>query len=264
MTSLHDQGGGRAGPSRRRRLRGTALAATAVLACTLAACSSGGPSEGALAGKTPTQILTTSIKAYHKQSSVHFATKTVSSSQTNTEVGAASATAASESVRSGSTPALEAILVDQTVYLKGSTAFLQGALELSATTAAAYAGKWISFHKGDPGYPSLAANLSPGAAIVDFVPEEPHLRVAGVTQVDGHTAVVVTGSPGSPPSNGIASVSLFVSTTAPYLPLSATVVVRDGRGSTTERVASVYGKWGEKIDPTPPSGAVPFTSITGK
>ena len=58
--------------------------------------------------------------------------------------------------------------------------------------------------------------------------------------------------------------SLFVSTTAPYLPLGATVVVRDGRGHTTEQVASVYGKWDKKVDPTPPSNPVPFTSITGK
>ncbi len=264
MTSLHAQGGARSALARRRSVRWAALAATAVVACTLAACGGGGPSEGALAGKTATQILTTSIKAYHKQSSVHFVTKTVSSSQTTTEIGAASATAASESVRSGSTPALDAILADQTVYIRGSTAFLEGALQLSSATAAAYAGKWISFHKGDPGYASLAANLSPGAAIVAFVPEEPHLRVDGANQVAGQPVVVVSGSPGTPPTNGIAGVSLFVSTTAPYLPLSATVVVRDGRGTTTERVASVYGKWGEKVDPTPPSSAVPFTSITGK
>ena len=234
-----------------------------MLSCALAACGGGGPTAGALAGKTPTQILQLSVKAYHRQPSVHFVTKTVSS-QTTLEVGAASATAATESVHAGNSPALDAILVDTTAYVRAGNAFLEGALQLSATTAAAYAGKWISFHKGDPGYPSIAANLSPGAAILDFVPAEPNLRVAGVTQFSGHTAVVVSGSPQSPSKNGIADVSLFVSTTAPYLPLGATVVVRNGRGHTTERVASVYGKWDKKVDPTAPSNAVPFTSITGK
>ena len=190
----------------------------------LAACGGGGPTAGALAGKTPTQILTLSVKAYHRQPSVHFVTKTVSNSQTTIEVGAASTTAATESVRAGNAPALDAILVDNTAYVRAGNAFLEGALQLSATTAAAYAGKWISFHKGDPGYPSIAANLSPGAAILDFVPAEPHLRVAGVTRFSGHAAVVVSGSPQRPATNGIANVSLFVSTTAPYLPLGA-----DGR-----------------------------------
>jgi hypothetical protein len=262
MTS-HPRPRGASAPVRRRAVTWAALTSTVVLSCVFAACGGGGPTAGALAGKTPTQILTISVKAYHSQPSVHFVTKTVSSSQTTVEIGAASSTAATESVTTGGKAALDAMLVDKTVYVRGGTAFLQGALQLSAKTAAAYAGKWISFHKGDPGYPSIAANLSPGAAILDFVPEEPHLRVAGITQFSGHTAVVVSGSPGQPPTNGIANVSLFVSTTAPYLPLGATVVVRDGRGTTAERVASVYGKWDTKVDPTPPSGAVPFTSITG-
>jgi hypothetical protein len=229
----------------------------------LAACGGGGVNLGALGGKTATQILTVSVHAFHRQPSVHFVTKTVSPSQTTIEVGAASPTAASETVQAGKQPALQAMLVDKTVYLRAGNAFLQGALQLSTKTAAAYAGKWLSFHKGDPGYPSIAANLSPGAAIVDFVPEEPHLRVAGHTQFGGHTAIVVSGSPGRPPTNGIANVSLFVSTTAPYLPLGATVTVRDAEGKTIEKLASVYGKWGKKVDPTPPTGAVPFTSITG-
>ncbi len=263
MTASHRRGGV-PGASRRRAPRWTALAATAVLSCALAACGGGGPTAGALAGKTPTQILTLSVKAYHRQPSVHFVTKTVSNSQTTIEVGAASSTAATESVRAGNTPALDAILVDDMAYVRAGNAFLEGALQLSATTAGAYAGKWISFHKGDPGYPSIAANLSPGAAILDFVPAEPNLRLAGVTQFSGRTAVVVSGSPQRPSTNGIANVSLFVSTTAPYLPLGATVVVRDGRGHTTERVASVYGKWDKKVDPNAPSNAVPFTSIMGK
>jgi hypothetical protein len=265
MTSIHQHRCALALPHRRASTWAALTATTALSCALLAACGGGGPTAGALAGKTPTQILTISIKAYHRQASVHFATKTVSQSpsQTTIEVGAASSSAASESLRQGSQSALDAILVDQTAYVRAGNAFLEGALQLSAKTAAAYAGKWISFHKGDPGYPSIAANLSPGAAIVEFVPEEPHLRVAGVAQFGGHTAVVVSGGPGRPPANGIASVSMFVSTTAPYLPLGATVVVSDGHGHTTERLAAVYGKWGEKVDPTPPSSAVPFTSIQG-
>jgi hypothetical protein len=258
----HRTAGGRRAPrGRRRGLVYCFVALTGVLGVTASACGNSGPSEGALAGKSATAVLSLSIKAYHRQKSVTFVTKTVAGKASTVQVGATSEKAASESVHSSTLPILQAILVNGTVYLRAGTQFLEQQLSLSTAQAAAHSGQWISFQKGNPGYSSIAQSLSAGEAIVSFVPEEPHLRVSGVTSFQGQSAVAVTGSPSSSPAGTTDTVTLFVSTTAPYLPIGATVQVNQNTGQNVERVASVYGKYNQKVDPKAPTGAVPITSL---
>ncbi len=248
--------------ARRYRVALTFAALTAVLGVAASACGSSGPSEGALAGKSATSVLSTSIKAYHRQKSVTFVTKTVAGKTSTEQVGATSEAAATESVRSSTLPVLQAILVDGSAYLRAGSQFLEQQLSLSTAQAAAHAGQWISFQKGDPGYSTITQSLSAAEAIVQFVPEEPNLRVAGATTFGGQSAVAVTGSPSTaPPAGTTAFVTFFVSTTAPYLPLGATVQVNNDNGHNIERVASVYGKYNQKVDPKAPTGAVPITSL---
>ncbi len=161
---------------------------------------------------------------------------------------------------------VEAVLVDHDAYLRGTASFLQNGLQLSSSQATTYAGKWISFQSGQTGYSSVVSSLSPTQAIEEFVPEESNLRVGGATSVAGHGAVAVQGSPGGAQlqAGTTATVTLFVSTTAPYLPLSAiTVVNKDGSKKALEQVASVYGQWNAKIDPVVPRGTrTPITTVT--
>lgn len=238
------------------------LALGTALAVGAAGCSSG-PSEGALAGKSATSVTSISVTAFHRQISVHFVTKTVIGSQTTVEIGATSKSAAEETIRSGHTPVLQAIYVDKVAYVRAGTQFLENDLHLSSTTAAAHAGKWISIQKGDTSYSNIVQSLAPGGAIIEFVPEEPNLKVAGATQFSGRGAVAVQGSPGGGvPQGSSAATTLFVSTAAPYLPLGATVELKNSQtGKTEERVASVFGKWNEHVDPVPPKGAISLSSI---
>jgi hypothetical protein len=259
---------GRSGCSLLRSFSGarfSCIAAVVGVALTAAACSSNsGPSEGALTGKTPTAIVSTSVKAYHAQTAVHFVTKTITGSQTTTQVGATSATAAVETVQSGKQALLDAVLSDGVAYLRSGSQLLQNTLGLSATAATAHAGSWISLQKGNTGYSVITQSLASSEAIAAFLPEEPGLKVDGATSFSGHDAVAVQGSPAGQLSPGsTAIVTIFVSTTAPYLPLGATLVVKNSSGKTIESAASVYGKWNLKVDPKPPSGATPITSITG-
>lgn len=240
---------------------------TAVLGLSLAACSSG-PSEGALEGKTATAITSLSIQAYHRQQSVHYVTKTIVGKSTTIESGATSLSgSAEEIVTTDGHPVVEAVLVDHDAYLRGSAAFLKNALNLSSSAATAYEGKWISFQAGQTAYSLVVASLSPTQAIEEFVPQEPNLRLGGATSVAGHGAVAILGSPGPGAQQApgtTATTTLFVSTTAPYLPLSATIlVVNHGSTKPLEQVASVYGQWNKKLDPVVPKGATPITTVTG-
>jgi hypothetical protein len=233
---------------------GVALVATA--------CGSGSP-EGALAGKSASQIVSTSITAYHHQQSLRFVTRTVEGAQEQTQLGDVSTTAAAETVRSGKDPVLEAVLVEQVAYLQAGTQLLQSVLGLPAAAATAHAGSWISISPGDPAYQSVSSSLTPTAAIQLFVPEEPDLKVVGTTQFNGQQAVAVSGSPGAKaPSGTTASVTLFVSTAAPYLPVGATLVVKSTSGKVVERQASLYGHWNQKVEPVAPKDAIPVSSLT--
>ncbi len=252
----------RAGLFDRHRVALTFAGLTAVLGLAASACGSSGPSEGALAGKSATAVLSISIKAYHRQQSVSFVTRTVAGTASTIQVGETSAKAATESVRSGTTPVLDAVLVNGTGYLRAGTQFLEQQLSMSAQVATAHAGQWISFEKGNPGYSAVTQSLTPGEAIFQFVPDEPDLRVAGATTFQGQSVVAVTGSPATaPPAGTTATVTMFVSSTAPYLPLGATLQVNDNGGKNVERAASVYGRYNKKVDPKAPTGAVPITSL---
>jgi hypothetical protein len=243
------------------RLGACALGALAV---TAAACGNSGPSEGALQGKSPTSIAGLSITAFHRQQSVSFVTKTLLGKSTTIEVGATTREGpAAESVTTDGQPVIDAVLVNQVAYLRATSSVLQNSLKLSASEATAYAGKWISLTVADPEYETVVNSLRPTQAIEQFVPEEPNLRVAGVTSIGGRSAVAVTGSPGAQVAAGdTALTTLFVSTTAPYLPISSTIVVKGASGTTAERLASVYGKYNERVDPIAPTGATPISSIS--
>ena len=68
MTRLRRNVWGTRAPARRPHRVGLTFAAlTAVLGVAASACGSSGPSEGALAGKSATAVLSLSIKAYHRQ-----------------------------------------------------------------------------------------------------------------------------------------------------------------------------------------------------
>ena len=250
---------------RSRRLPAIAVAVLATLTITATACGTSAPSEGALEGKTATAITSLSITAFHRQRSVTFVTKTIIGKSTTIESGAASATAATETVTSNGHPTIQAVLVDGVAYLRASASVLAHAFSLSSATATSYAGKWISFHSGDSYYQEVVNTLSKTQAIVPFVPQEPNLRVAGVTSVAGKNAVAIAGSPAaSYPAGSTATSTLFVSTSAPFLPLSSTIVVKGSGGKTTEQVAAVYGKWNHRVDPAAPTGATPIASVSGQ
>ena len=245
-----------------RRLLG--LAFTALLPLTAAACGNGGPSEGALQGKSATAVISTALRAYHHQRSVSFVTRTVSNGTTTVQTGATNGTDAIETARSGSELVIQAILVDGVAYVRAIPSFLENGLDLSASTASAYAGKWISLQKGDSQYTHIVVSLSPTEAILQFVPEEPNLKVEGATTVAGIGAIAVSGSPAGTVSPGTTATStMFVSTTAPYLPISSTLVATDSTGKNIERVVAAFGKWNQKVDPVAPSGATPFASLAG-
>jgi hypothetical protein len=232
------------------------------LGALLSAC--GGPSAGALQGKSAADVVSLSITAFHHQHSFHFVSKTVDGTQTQIQIGDVSKPSAAESVQSGSHPVLDAVLVGGVAYLRAGTKLLEGAIGLSDSAATAHSGTWLAIKKGDAAYSEVAGTLSATSAIEFFVPEQPHLRVGGVVTFSGQDALAVEGSSAAAPTNGdVGDITLFVSTVSPFLPLGATLVVKDRTGKVVERDAALFGKWNERVAPTVPRGATPLSSIIG-
>jgi hypothetical protein len=253
-------------PTTRRALRRRGSIAAIVvggLGVLLSACG-GGPSAGALQGKSATEVVGLSISAFHRQHSFHFVSKTVYGKQTQVQIGDVSKSSAAESLQSGKHPILDAVLVDGAAYLRAGTKLLENTLALSTSVATAHSGTWLALGKGDAAYSEVADSLSATSAIEVFVPEEPNLHIAGVVTFSGQNALAVEGTSLAAPSNGgVAEVTLFVSTSSPFFPLGATLVVTNPSGKVVERDAALFGRWNERVAPRVPRGATPLASIIG-
>ena len=147
-------------------------------------------------------------------------------------------------------PRLDAVLVDGTAYVRAGTQFLEEELSLSTQQATQYAGQWISFKKGDPGFSTLSQSLGASDAIYPLVPEEPNLRVVGAASFSGHRPSRCTGSPASSPAAGDDREADDVRLDHGALPPSGRDV---GRGQqrqrqTVERLATVFGSYNAKVD----------------
>lgn len=206
-----------------------------------------------------------SVKAFHHQRSFHFVTTLSQGSRSELEVGNVSDSAADETLQSGQHPIIDAVRLPEEVYVRTDTQFLEQDLHLSSALAQKYSGKWLSVSHSATLFGQVAADLSATSAISLFVPEEPGLRLAGTTTFSGHRALAVQGSApvGSGPGE-TSTVTLFVSTSRPFLPIGATLEFSDAEGKVVERAATLYGRWNERVDPVAPAGSVPLPGAAGQ
>ena len=77
----------------------------------------------------------------------------------------------------------------------------------------------------------------------------------------GRRVVGVSGMAPSTAANGTGKTrDLVVPTNPPYTPVGASLTY--GSGSTRGLEVAVFGHWGEKILPTAPTGAIPYSTLT--
>jgi hypothetical protein len=152
------------------------------------------------------------------------------------------------------------LVVPGAAYLRGDAAFLQNGLGFSVSGAASYAGKWISFGPADPGYQQLVSGDTLGSALSESTPSGT-LTLTPTRTVGGRQVVGVSG--GLPPDmargGATGSVVLYVSTTAPYLPVE--VVERGSLGGQSGTATITFSGWGEPVVVQAPAGAVAFASL---
>jgi hypothetical protein len=223
----------------------------------LSACGS-----SALSGQSARQVLGTTLTAAQGIGSFDFVDKTGSGTQARVLAGQ-TGTVNAEQLLSGDTSALDVRLVDHVVYLRAGSEVLESVLGLLAPEASAEAGKWLSVPSGAKGYQEIVETLTPAAELDHFIPQSP-LALGATTTLHGTAVVAVTGPAPAADSTDVvrARATLYVSTTAPYLPVGGTLTGTDVHGRTQTEVV-VFTLWGVQARPPVPAGAVPVSSLTG-
>jgi hypothetical protein len=228
------------------------------LALLLVACGGGGGSSGALAGQTPKQVLAGALAAAEKSGSVHFKLLGTESGKTETIEGDSSATDGREVITAG-TLTIQAEVVGKGAYVEGNAGGLEDQMGLSATSAATYAGKWISIAPTDAPYSSITKAVSLEGTLGDLQPTG-HLTLTGVTTQASQSVIGVKG--GLPPGAAkgtTGSAVLYVSTSKPTVPIVFNV--QQDTSGTKESDVGTFSNWGKPLRLVAPAATVPFSSL---
>ncbi len=221
---------------------------------TAAAC--GGSSTEGLSGKSASQVLSVAQTAAKKDASFHFVDESGTGKDVERLVGDVSDQNGQE-LLTNPYGSLEVRLVGPTIYVSGSAKSLEVALGMSSLVATKYATQWISMVAGDAPYSSVAKAMLPSAELGDYLPSG-DLVTGQVMTLDKHQVLPVSGTaPTTTSGKGVAT--LYVSTTAPFVPIGGVLTGTGSTGSDNEEVA--FTSWGESIDFKAPSDSVAYSSI---
>jgi hypothetical protein len=221
------------------------------------------PAAAASRSRSPSRLLAQVDKAVQKAGSMTFSDRSTSGKVVETYSGAASGSAAAESLTSTGAAPLQVVLSGGTIYLRSGSTVLESALGLSATAATAEAGKWIALQTGDAPYESLAGQLTVASELNAYIPAS-HLRIGKVVTVAKQRVIPVYGYPSASAANGATagSAALFLSTKSPYLPVAGSLVLAKA-GADERKEVAVFTHWGKPFTVTVPTGAVPYASLAG-
>lgn len=235
-------------------MRKLAIVATLLVVPVVAAC--GGPTAGALAGKSAEQVIQLAQAAANQKGSFHFVDETGTGSSAQVLTGDVSGADSEEQVK-GPNGTLAVRLLGSTIYVQASTLVLENALKLPASVASKEAGKWISLRPTDAPYQTAVKALEPDSEVAPYIPAG-DLKVGSVTTLRGENVLAVSGT-ASTTAGAPAVATIYVSTTAPFVPVGASLTGTGSKSSDNEVVA--FAAWGETVHPSLPTGAVAYSSL---
>jgi len=218
----------------------------------------------ASSSSTPKSLLSASLKAAEKESSVHFVATSAVGTRSITITADASTTAGSQVIilhEGKKTGHVTGRYVGKSVYFQGDTIGLEDYLGMPTTLAPKYSGKWISFGSSTTDYASIAKSMTLSAAVAQISVKAP-ITGGAHTTVDGQAAVSVVGTTTTLSSKGKkGTATLYVAAKGSPLPISYLGTGKQKKQSETGKVT--FSKWGEKVSPSAPYNAVPASSISG-
>jgi hypothetical protein len=147
-------------------------------------------------------------------------------------------------------------VVGGVAYQRADATYLQQSENFPAALATRYAGQWISFRPGQPGFEVVSAGDTLSSALAEVTPGGP-LRTIGLGTADGQAVIEVTGS--NPAGTGPGTEVLDVALAAPHLPVKAVQRFSGAGGASVN--TETFSDWGEGVAVSAPSRSVPITSV---
>jgi hypothetical protein len=243
------------------------LAATGAVLAGCGGSASGPTSSNNVTSKTASGIVTAAVNATKQQSSFHFEEDAVQPTSTVTLIGDIGKTSAQQAitVTSGKTSGhVTLLLANGVVYFRADVLGLQSFSQFTAAQAAKYANKWISVSSADNGYHSLIGTLTVSNAATQLV-KLPGTMTKGGTSVQGGIPVVAVDT-AQTSSSGTLSITMYVQTTGPALPVKVTAISKTTPTSSsptvsgTREVTATFSKWNEPVNVVAPKNAVPIAT----
>lgn len=232
---------------------GTALAGTLVARPT--------PAAPAASHRTTARALYRQTLASTRSWSVHYvSTATSTKPKTKAKVtlrlsGDAGPASGSQSVRLG-TASVSILVIGGFTYLKGSASGLQNLAGLSASQAAATAGRWIEFATDNPAFAPVVAGVR-SHDLADELKLSGQLSLGRPRTLDGHAVEAIRGT--QKIDRHVVHVVLYVRAQGTHVPVAEDSVDAHGRTTALEHVT--YSKWGEQVRPQAPQASVSIGSI---
>jgi hypothetical protein len=184
----------------------------------LAACGGGSGSGGALGSQTPKQVLASALAAAKKSGTVHFNLVGKAAGKTETIVGDASSVDGREIIAADGFK-IEALVAGGEAFVQGNEGGLEDQMELPAAAAKTYAGKWISIAKSDAPFQSLTSAVTIASTLSQLKPTGTLTFTAATTKASHNVIGVHGGLPGGVTKGTTGSAVLYVSTSAPTVPI---------------------------------------------
>lgn len=220
----------------------------------------GGSNSNDLAGKSAAQVLSLAESAARSEGAV---TASESGGGDGTNVYKVNSTEGKQYM-SYEQQTATLLVLPHMAYLNASEQFLQEQLGTSIESSELYAGRWLYFSPSYQGYQEIVYADTLSSLLSSSMPTG-HLALAGLREIDGRQVEGVKGGLDESSSSGFpqgttGSVTVYVSTISPHLPVEA-IQTATYKGH-SERAVITFSGWGESITLTAPKGAVALNTVS--
>jgi len=218
-----------------------------------------------LAGRSASQVIATAVGAARATGSLHLVETAHLGAVRVGAVGDIGQTRGRIRVSSGAQGLLgtgTVLWLPNILYVQGNATFLSAIFAGSTSASARVANQWVAFGSGSPEYSEFSTDDA-FVSMLDSLQPDGHLSLGPVHRVDGVNVVGVAGSR-TVTSNGVhlgATVTLDVSTTAPFVPVALIERISAGIVSGIETLQ--FSDWGQSVVVVAPAKSVPSTSVPG-
>jgi len=185
--------------------------------------------------------------------SVHVAVKFVSNGQSGDLVVDSAAASGQETLKFGK-QVVGIVLVNGVVYITGNSQGLTSYFGLPTSSGTALSGRWIAFDSGDAGYQTFLSDVALTSVLKSVIPTGTLVKEK-TTSLLGKNVIAVAGKGPAGEARGV----LFLQSKGARLPVEA--VISNGSGKKVAGEIVTFSRWGEKVAPEVPTGAIPVSTL---